>query len=298
MEFYGLIGEKLGHSLSPRIHKMILEHLNIPGAYGLFEIPPGDIDKLGEALKLLRIRGINVTMPYKQSVMTQLDHIAPETRSIGAVNTVLLSNGQLIGHNTDYFGFRRLLQVNKIDIKDKTAVVLGTGGASKAIQAVLADGGIGSVYLVTRQKSSYAMRTAKTKVQGDLEELHLYAAGNTDLAREIKVIDYQELQEIQGDILINATPVGMHPKSGISPVTAEVIDKYSVLVDVIYNPQETEFLRLGKKAGKQVCGGLYMLVAQAVKAQELWQEKEIDEIVIRDIYGRLWKEIEQKELIR
>ncbi|HCP15475.1 MAG TPA: shikimate dehydrogenase [Peptococcaceae bacterium] len=273
MDFYGLVGEKLGHSLSPRIHEMAFDLLGVRGAYKLFEIAPQDIGKLGGALKLLGIRGVNVTIPYKQAVMAQLDALSPEAQAIGAVNTIALEQGRLIGYNTDYFGLQSLLQTHRIDPLGKTAVVLGTGGVAKAIEAVLWDGGLERLFRVSRHKAS---------------EL-------TGLDRRGVTLDYESLDTVSGHILVNATPVGMAPHPGVSPVGPEVIQRFDVLVDMVYNPLETEFLHLGRLAGKQVCGGLYMLVAQALKAQAIWQGKPLDPAIIRAVYDKLKEELKAWE---
>ena len=109
MEFYGLVGEKLSHSLSPKIHEKVFELLNIKGGYKLFEIEKNNISKLGDAIKLLKIKGVNVTIPYKQTVIKELDYISDEAKAIGAVNTIKLKDNKLYGYNTDYFGFGHLL---------------------------------------------------------------------------------------------------------------------------------------------------------------------------------------------
>ncbi len=266
MEFYGLVGEKLSHSLSPDIHKRVFEVLDIEGAYKLFEIPNDDIKNLGQALKTLSIKGVNVTIPYKQTVIEQMDYISKEARDIGAINTIKVKNGKLEGYNTDYFGFGKLLEVNGIEVKGKVAVVLGTGGASKAINTYLLDNGVSKLYLVSRNKDV-----------------------NLEFDSRINLIDYNDLLDIKGDVLVNTTPVGMYPKVGVSPVTKEVINNFSSIVDIIYNPKVTEIIRIGQELGKKVCSGLYMLVGQAIKSQEIWQEKEIDKEIIDEIYLELDK---------
>lgn len=268
MEFYGLVGETLGHSLSPYIHQRIMELLGIDGAYKSMPIPVTALPHLGEALKLLGIRGVNVTIPYKEKILSQLDEIDPAAQRIGAVNTLTLNNGRLTGYNTDYFGLIMLFQHHHLEIKGHTAVILGTGGVAKAAQAALLDSGIKQLYLVTRKKTS---------------SIQLYDP-------RCVVIDYQQLGAIKGDYLMNATPLGMEPKLGVSPVSAEIINHFTTLVDLIYNPAETEFLRLAKANGKMAVGGMYMLIAQAVKAQELWQDRAISPGVIEQIYQELIEE--------
>ncbi|WP_297635461.1 shikimate dehydrogenase [uncultured Clostridium sp.] len=258
MNYYGLVGEKLSHSLSPKIHEYIFEKYSVDGGYELFPIPQEDISEFGKWMKLLKIKGVNVTIPYKERVIEFLDEISDEGKKIGAVNTILNKNGTLIGYNTDYYGFKYMLLEQEIYVKDKIAVVLGTGGASKAVIQYLKDEKAKDIYLVSR----------------DIK-------GKKSLDKDVKLIDYEMLKNIEGYVLINTTPVGMYPKLSECPVNEEVIKKYQCIVDLIYNPLETEFIKLGIAQGKKVCGGLMMLVYQGVKADEIWEEVKVlkEEIV-------------------
>ena len=139
MEFYGLLGEKLSHSLSPEIHSELLRLMNKAGGYKLFEVERNKLKDFTESLKLLKIRGCNVTIPYKRDIMEYVDFISDEAKKIGAINTIYLNEGKLYGYNTDYFGFGYMLKVSNIDIKDKIAVILGNGGASRAVVHYLVD---------------------------------------------------------------------------------------------------------------------------------------------------------------
>ncbi|MDQ0151234.1 shikimate dehydrogenase [Eubacterium multiforme] len=271
VNFYGLIGEKLSHSISPKIHNMIFETLNVNDSYRLFEIPKENIENLKEALKTLTIRGVNVTIPYKEKVIEYLDEISKEAKNIGAVNTIFNKSGKLIGYNTDYYGFKYMLEDKNINVTEKKVTVLGTGGASKAVITYLLDSHVSEILLVSRKKKDLYKNEEK-----------------------IKVIEYKDLKGVLGDIIINTTPVGMYPKMKDSPVTLEIIKNYDVLVDLIYNPLETEFLKLGKENNKITCSGLMMLVGQAVKAEEIWQDKTIDKKVIIDIYNKLIKEFKSR----
>ena len=268
MEFYGVVGEKLSHSLSPNIHNRLFELLDIEGAYKIIEIPKDNISKLGDALKVLGIKGVNVTIPYKQEVMKQLDFISKEAKSIGAINTIMLKDNKLYGYNSDYYGFGSLLRKNNIEVKNKIAVVLGAGGASKAVNAYLFDNGIKELYLVSRDKTS-----------------------EVEVDSRVKRIDYTELENIKGDILVNTTPVGMYPNVGKSVVQEDIINNFDSLVDLIYNPEWTEFLKIGRKLGKKTCDGLYMLVGQAIKSEEIWQDRLIDEEIIDKIHDELRRNI-------
>ena len=264
MEFYGLLGEKLSHSLSPEIHSELLKFIDKEGAYKLFEVNKDRLEDFTNAIKLLKIKGTNVTIPYKKDIMKYIDVISEEADKIGAINTISLENEKLYGYNTDYYGFGYMLKINNIDIDGKTAVVLGNGGACRAVVHYLLDNKISSVYIVSR---------VPNKKEFSFEN--------------IDVITYEELKDISGDILINSTPVGMYPNTDMSPVSEDVIKEFNVLVDLIYNPMETRFLSIGKSLGKKTVGGLYMLIGQAAKAQEIWQDVSIEEVVIKEIYKKL-----------
>jgi shikimate dehydrogenase len=264
MEFYGLLGEKLSHSLSPEIHSEILKSLNKNGAYKLFEVEKDSLRKFTEAIKLLKVRGCNVTIPYKKDIMKYIDIVSEEANKIGAVNTIFLKDGKLYGYNTDYFGFGYMLKISSIDVRDKVAVILGNGGASRAVLHYLLDNEAKEVYIVSRNPNK-----------------NLFEFENT------KLISYEELNSLSGDILINSTPVGMYPNIEHSPVSKEIVDRFNSLVDLVYNPMETKFLYYGRELNKQRAGGLYMLVGQAVKAQEIWQDTIINDSVIENIYRKI-----------
>lgn len=264
MEFYGLLGEKLSHSLSEEIHREILKYIEEEGAYKLFEVEEKDLEAFANALKILKVKGSNVTIPYKEKIMKYLDHISEEAKRIGAVNTISLLNGKLYGDNSDYYGFAYMLKLHKIDLKDKTAAILGSGGASKAVLCYLLDMGIDRVYIVSRNPKK-----------------------NEFTQNNVEMISYKELEGIKGDIIINSTPLGMYPKVDASPVNEDILRNFNILVDLIYNPIETKFLEMGRKLGKQTVGGLYMLIGQALKAQEIWQQRPIDKEIIKEIYDKL-----------
>ena len=263
MDFYGLIGEKLPHSLSPKIHNTLFKALNIEGAYKLFEVEKEDLGKAIDSLKILKIKGVNVTIPYKQDVMKYLDFISEEAKKIGAVNTIYLNNGKLYGYNTDYFGFGTIIKNNDIKIKDSIAMVLGNGGAAKAVINYLLDEGIKKIYLVSRKGKG--------------------SSGYDDNRIECK--SYDEITHIKGDILINSTPLGMYPHMDETAVHEDIISNFDALIDLIYNPKETKFLKIGKTLNKKVCGGIDMLVGQAIKAEEIWQESTLNDDVTQELYS-------------
>ncbi len=246
---YGLLGEKLSHSLSPQIHDFIFQHLDIDGAYFLFPVEAEELGGALQGLKLLGAAGVNVTIPYKTAVMPFLDEIAPEAKTIGAVNTIVFQNKHTKGYNTDYQGFGLLLERCGIGVAGKKAVILGTGGSAKMAACYLRDQGAAEIHQVTRGGGS---------------------------CTDFPFLSYDELSCSKGaDILINCTPVGMFPQIDVSPVERELLSRFGTVVDLIYNPFETKLLREAREQGLKTCNGLPMLVGQAVFAQEFWQERKI-----------------------
>ncbi|EGO62377.1 shikimate 5-dehydrogenase [Acetonema longum DSM 6540] len=249
MRFYGLLGETLSHSLSPEIHGYLFRRLNIEAAYVLF---PVAADKLAEAvngLRLLGAGGVNVTIPYKISIVPLLDELSVEARMLGAVNTVLFRDGRAIGYNTDYDGFGLMLQQHGIAAAGKTAVVLGTGGAARTAAYWLRDHGAAAVKLVSR-------RPAGTE--------------------PFETLPYDRLKVLPPtDLLVNATPVGTYPHTEETPLDRDLLSRFANLVDLIYNPPETRLLREARQQGIPAVNGLTMLAAQAVAAEEIWQGRSL-----------------------
>lgn len=265
MKKFALIGEKLGHSYSKIIHERYFELSNKKEyTYDLIEIPKEDLEK--EFLRISKeYDGINVTIPYKLDVIKYLDNISPEAEKIGAVNTIVFKNGKAFGYNSDYYGFKHLLETNDIEIENKNVVILGTGGASKAALAVCEDMGTSSVTFVTTKKTS----------------LDNY-----------KTLSYDD--KIMGDVLINCTPVGMYPKTDVSPLK-ELDLSFSAVVDMIYNPSVTKLMEQGISNGIKSVNGLYMLVAQAVKAQAIWNNEDFDKCAAEKIYSELKMTFEKRD---
>lgn len=244
---YGLIGNPLGHSFSPQIHAELGDY-----TYRLF---PMEQDKVAEFLSKKEFAGINVTIPYKQTVMPFCDRISPEAAAIGSVNTIVKeSDGTLSGYNTDYFGFLSMVKRAKIHVKGKKALVLGSGGSSKTVCCVLNDLGASSVTVISR-------------------------SGDNNYGNIEKHSDAQ--------IIVNTTPVGMYPKNGASPVDLSVFSQLTGVLDLIYNPEKTAFLLQAERLGIPCMGGLYMLVAQGVKASEYFLGTSYSEEVIERVFKRV-----------
>jgi len=258
---YGLIGERLGHSLSPSIHEMLFDKNGFPGKYNLFEVKRECLKDAVRALKVLGIKGANVTIPYKVDIIKYLDELSPEAEKIGAINTITISGNKATGSNTDYFGFGMALKKHGIQLKGKTAVILGTGGSSRAASQFLLDHDIGELIFVSRSPQ-------KAK----------------QYYRDFRIISYQDIPGIEGDILINCTPVGMFPEIYNCPVDAAYLKQFNVVFDLIYNPKQTLLIKSALEMDIEAVNGLYMLVCQAAKAQELWNQTIIDMKIIDDVY--------------
>lgn len=239
----GLLGEKLGHSYSPQIHSMLADY-----EYKLFEKSP---EELEDFLKSGEFDGLNVTIPYKKSVMPYCAELSPTAAQIGSVNTIVRrSDGSLYGDNTDAFGFENLIVHNGIEVKGKKALVLGTGGASVTAQAVLKNLGASEVVVISR------------KGEDNYENIAKHA---------------------DAEIIANTTPVGMYPNNGKAAVDLTQFPKLSGVLDVVYNPARTALLLQAEKLCIPCAGGLYMLVSQAKRSCELFTgnsipDSEIDRI--------------------
>ena len=248
---YGLIGEKLGHSFSKTIHEMIADY-----TYELKEIKKEDFDKF---MIDRDFKCINVTIPYKKDVIPYLDFISEEAKKIGAVNTIINKDGKLYGYNTDYYGLKLLIQKQNIDLTDKNVLVLGTGGTSLTAKAVLSDLNAKEILQASRQNSS-------------------------------EYISYDEIYNYDINYIVNTTPIGMYPNNSARLIDVSKFKNLSGLVDVVYNPLNTNLVLDAKELNIKANGGLYMLIAQAVYAIKLFKNKEIDDAVIDAIYHKLVKE--------
>lgn len=262
---YGLIGEKLNHSFSAQIHSSLYKKLNIDAHYYTFEIDRKSLPSAVDSMRTLNIKGFNVTIPYKTEIMKYVDTISAESKNIGAINTIALENGKTHGYNTDYFGFKAMLGKFHINIMGKKIVIIGTGGVAKAIRQYLLDNGVSDLISVSRNPK-----------------------GVINLG---KVISYEELEKIEDkDVIINCTPVGMFPNVDVSPVSGSIISKFKIALDMIYNPEKTKFLIQAEDLGLETVNGLYMLVVQAIKSEELWNDIKVEENVI----GQIYKELREK----
>ena len=255
MKHYGLIGEKLGHSLSRPIHEAIFRETGVDGEYRIIEIPREDFDTRAREL-LATLDGFNVTIPYKQRIMPLLEHIDPAADRIGAVNTVLC--GASTGYNTDAAGFMGMLRHYGIDPrKGEYSYILGSGGTAKTVRACLSMMGAQRIVTVSRHP------------EGD---------------DQISYADFYERFPHTGGTIVNASSAGMWSRTdpdnicAIHPTRVDEMMRYALgVADVVYNPPHTCLTQAAERAGVPWCTGLYMLVEQAVQAQALWQGRSMPE---------------------
>lgn len=252
----GLIGHKLGHSFSPQIHAGLADY-----EYKLYEM---EEDEIGTFLKSCPLDALNVTIPYKKTVMPYLHHISETALKIGSVNTIVKKPDGLYGYNTDYYGFSYMVEISGIEIRNKKVLVLGTGGASLTVKAVLADMGAKEIISISRNgENNY---------------------NNINIHKD-------------ADVIVNTTPVGMYPNNGTAPVSLQDFPSLTGVLDLIYNPSVTKLLFDAKNLGIPHINGLPMLSAQAKKAAELFLDTKISDDVIPAIVKRIEEQLKNIVLI-
>jgi len=253
---HGIMGNPVSHSLSPAMHNSAFEALGLNCAYVPF--PVSDVAGALTGFKALNVRGVSITIPHKQTVIPHLDTIDPVAKKIGAVNTLVINDGTVIGLNTDWLGANRALQ-ECTPLEGKKILLLGAGGSARAIGFGLLEAGA-SILLASRTPAS-----------------------GQDLARTLGCPWYplNEIAELSADCLINATSVGMTPNSDTSLVPSQCLSRYQAVMDIVYAPLETKLLRQAKEAGCKTVNGTAMLLYQGVAQFELWTGKKAPVEVMR-----------------
>ena len=271
-----VVANPIKHSISPFIHNSAFEATNTNGVYLAWEVDATELAETVANIRRYQMYGINLSMPYKEQVIPYLDQLSEEACLIGAVNTVVNREGTLIGYNTDGKGFFKSLPSFKIS--RKRLVLLGAGGAAKAILAQAILDGVSQISVFVRSSSMEKTRPYLEKIQN--------ATGfRVDL---LALEDVQNLQDsiTQADLLVNATSVGMDGSS--QPIPTNIVLPEKLLVaDVIYQPFETPFLKWARNQGNQSINGLGMLLYQAAEAFELWTGKEMPT-------DQIWELLKQK----
>ncbi|MEM7654505.1 MAG: shikimate dehydrogenase [Bacteroidota bacterium] len=242
---FGLIGKKLGHSFSRKYFTEKFEEIQYPGEYQLYELA-----SVAELPELIRrnphLRGLNVTIPYKSEVIPYMASLSPEAEAVGAVNTILIEGDRWTGHNSDVFGFRTSLHNHLPSNPEASALILGTGGAAKAV-----------AYVLKNMNWRYQM-------------VSRHPEGETQISyQELETLDWQAFS-----VVINTTPLGMYPKTEAAPpLPYHRFSTQHLAFDLIYNPAETSFMRQAAEQGAQSLNGMEMLILQAERSWEIWQSR-------------------------
>ncbi|WP_298906177.1 shikimate dehydrogenase [uncultured Nostoc sp.] len=262
----GVIGHPVEHSLSPVMHNAAIAHLGLDYVYLPFPIAPENLEVAIAGFAAIGVVGFNVTIPHKQAIMPLLSEITPLAQTIGAVNTVSRQNNKWVGTNTDIEGFIAPLQTTyKQDWSQKVAVILGNGGAARAVVAGCHQLGFAKIHVVGRNMQR-------------LEEFGK-SWSNSPISENLQVDQWEELSKLipQANLLVNTTPIGMYPKVDESPLSGEEIANLptgAIAYDLIYIPKPTQFLKQAEKQGAIAIDGLEMLVQQGVAALKIWLQQE------------------------
>ena len=257
MKRCGLLGEKLGHSYSPAIHAELADY-----EYGLCEVAP---EKLGEFLTGGGFDGLNVTIPYKKAVIPYCAELSPVAQKLQSVNVLVRRpDGLLYGDNADAYGFAGMVRASGVRIEGRKALVLGSGGASSTACAVLEEMGARSVTVISR------------KGEDNYDNLDRHA---------------------DAEVIVNSTPVGMYPNCGVSPIDLSLFPKLEGVLDIVYNPARTALVLQAEKLGIPYMSGLYMLVAQAKRTAEIFENRSIPDSETERIWKKLNLEMQNIVLV-
>ncbi|NLJ78942.1 MAG: shikimate dehydrogenase [Tissierellia bacterium] len=261
-QIYCLIGHPISKSLSPIIHNNFFQINRLQNIYISFDVKKNDLQTVINSFKILDIKGFNVTLPHKISIIEYLDDLSFEAKTIGAVNTVENRDGKLIGYNTDGMGFIKSLKLNGVSIKDKSILILGAGGVANAIAMSLAMEGVRKIFINNR--TMMKARRLSNRIKDFFPEV-VVEYGNLEL---------NNIPKDRIDMIINCTSVGMYPKVDESPIDLIGFSSKLIVYDTIYKPQKTKFMRLARKKGYPIMGGLSMLINQALCSQAIWNKDE------------------------
>jgi len=278
----GVIGDPIEHTMSPVMHNTAFRELDLDYVYTAFRVRSEELGEAIRGMRALNIRGLNVTIPHKVNIIPFLDEVDPLAKKIGAVNTIINNDGCLTGYNTDALGFLQAMLDKRIDPQGKNVLVIGAGGASRAVSHILAERGARLFIFNRVEELDWAYElAAKVSWHSEYEakagELH-----RQNLAAVLPITD----------ILVNTTSVGMSPDINRTPVDTDLLRKELVVFDIVYNPNETRLLREAGSAGAQTIRGIDMLAWQGALAFEKWTGKQAPVDLMRSEAIRLLEEHE------
>ena len=274
----GLIGNPVAHSKSPAIQNRLAELTGIDLAYGTFSVENGYLEKAIEGAYALNIKGLNVTVPYKQDVIPLLKDIDPLAKKIGAVNTLVRCEGGFKGYNTDMPGLLRAFEKDGVDIKGEDILVLGAGGVARAVVMLLEENGAASVTIINRNTDhAEGLAGAVNSLSG------------RNFARPLAIGNTGMISPDRKYIVIQATSVGMSPDVDSAVIEdKDFYDKVKVGYDLIFNPAETKFMKLCKEAGARSFNGSRMLLYQGIIAFEHWTGTGIGDDIADKVYSEVF----------
>jgi shikimate dehydrogenase len=265
----GVIGDPIEHTLSPLMHNAAFEALKLDYVFLAFKVKPAEVGNAIAGMRALNIRGLNVTMPHKSTIMNFLDRIDLSAQIINSVNTILNKESTLFGFNTDGVGALKALRENGVEPKGRKVLLLGAGGAARAI-----------AYTMAKEADELAVLNRTGKQAQNLAKLLEKTANKKIVAGSLSPSEIQHnIQD--SDILINATSVGMKPKADESPVSPKLLRRNLAIMDIVYNPLETKLAKDAKAAGAQVVSGVEMLIYQGAASFEIWTGKSAPVEVMR-----------------
>lgn len=269
---FGVIGHPIGHTMSPFIQKELFDLREFDAIYGKYDISP---DRLKSEMSgiLKSLNGFNVTIPHKVAVLPCLDEIDSVAAEYGAVNTVKLQDGRFIGYNTDAYGFKKGLELSGIELSGRIAVY-GYGGAARTIITEGIKAGCEVAVITSRERRETALSTVK------------------HINEKVAVFATDELER-NFDLFINASPVGMYPNLSASPIDEEQLELFNCIYDIVYNPSETELVKMAKNKGKVWGTGMSMLVCQAQLAQTYWYGAEFSPDETRLVIQKAEQELQE-----
>jgi shikimate dehydrogenase len=273
---YGVIGDPIEHSLSPIIHNAAFEALGLESVFLAFRVKPAEIGNAVNGMRALGIHGLNVTMPHKTTVIPHLDEVDKTARFLNAVNTIHNKNGKLWGFNTDGVGALKALRENGVDPKGKKVLLLGAGGASRAI-----------AYTIAHEADELVILNRTVKPAKDLAR-QLRQLLPKKISAEALSPESIEDNLMDSEVLINATSIGMKPNINETPVNPKWLRTNLAVMDIVYNPLETKLAKIAKEAGAKVVSGVEMLIYQGAASFEIWTGKSAPiEVMRKTVLDRL-----------
>ena len=280
----GLIGNPVEHTLSPVIHNNLAPANHINAVYVPFHVADGNLRAAVLGAYALNVLGLNVTVPYKTDVVDSLVDIDPLAKKIGAVNTLVRTEGGYKGYNTDMPGLYRAMECDGVKLSEHPVLILGAGGVARAVAIMLADKGVEEAYILNRSVE---------KAQAVAQEANAFAG--RPFLKAMAISEWEQLPCDRKYLAIQATSVGMHPHVEEAIIEEEAFYRLlSVGYDIVFNPFETKFMRLCAKAGAESYNGLKMLLYQGVIAFELWTGETITDSLACEVYKKMLEAISQK----